>query len=154
MHNIFLRIPALPYAPAYAKSYICAMSALRIIELRSLNRVSIPHRQPYITSSRQLSRHSPWLLRPATTPHIESSITYRLQQRRYQSSSPNKKPDEQKPPPPSFPSILRALRQSFSFRPLFSAFRGQNLRTLFRQSPEELTIALVLFVIPSIILNA
>ncbi|KAJ9156350.1 TPR domain-containing protein [Pleurostoma richardsiae] len=31
-----------------------------------------------------------------------------------------------------------------SFGNLFGAFRGQNLRTLFRQSPEELVIALVL----------
>ncbi|KAJ8123495.1 hypothetical protein ONZ43_g576 [Nemania bipapillata] len=40
--------------------------------------------------------------------------------------------------------IFRAVRQGLNFRPLFGAFRGQNLRNLFRQSPEELVIALIL----------
>lgn len=40
--------------------------------------------------------------------------------------------------------ILRALRQGLSFRPLFNAFRGQNIKILFRQSPEELVLALIL----------
>ncbi|KAI3326211.1 TPR domain-containing protein [Xylariaceae sp. AK1471] len=65
-------------------------------------------------------------------------------QKRRQSSSTGKNANEQKPPMPPSKLILRALRQGASFRPLFNAFRGQNLRTLFRQSPEELIIALVL----------
>lgn len=46
-------------------------------------------------------------------------------------------------PPPSVGQILRsALR-------LPNLFRGQNLKTLFRQSPEELVLALALQVTPS-----
>lgn len=45
-------------------------------------------------------------------------------------------------PPPSLGQILRsALR-------LPNLFRGQNLKTLFRQSPEELVLALALQVTP------
>jgi hypothetical protein len=45
-------------------------------------------------------------------------------------------------PPPSLGQVLRsALR-------LPNLFRGQNLKTLFRQSPEELVLALVLQVVP------
>lgn len=66
-------------------------------------------------------------------------------QKRRQSSSTGRKPTEQKPPLPPSKLILRALRQGVSFRPLFNAFRGQNLRNLFRQSPEELIIAIFLY---------
>ncbi|KAI1348890.1 TPR domain-containing protein [Xylaria sp. FL0043] len=65
-------------------------------------------------------------------------------QKRRQSSPAGKNASEQKPPMPPSKLILRALRQGLSFRPLFNAFRGQNLRTLFRQSPEELIIAIIL----------
>ncbi|KAI0452090.1 TPR domain-containing protein [Xylaria acuta] len=65
-------------------------------------------------------------------------------QKRRQSSSTDKNASEQKPPMPPSKLILRALRQGLSFRPLFSAFRGQNLRVLFRQSPEELVIAILI----------
>ncbi|KAI0445328.1 TPR domain-containing protein [Xylaria telfairii] len=65
-------------------------------------------------------------------------------QKRRQSTSTDKGPSEQKPPMPPSKLIMRALRQGLSFRPLFSAFRGQNLRNLFRQSPEELVIAILL----------
>ncbi|KAI0206121.1 TPR domain-containing protein [Astrocystis sublimbata] len=71
-----------------------------------------------------------------------------LQKRRQSSSTPPEKnasnASEQKPPMPPSKLILRALRQGLTFRPLFSAFRGQNLRNLFRQSPEELVIAILL----------
>lgn len=33
------------------------------------------------------------------------------------------------------------------------AFRGQSLRRLFRQSPEELVLAVVLYVLPSFVPN-
>ncbi|KAI0535434.1 TPR domain-containing protein [Xylaria digitata] len=71
-------------------------------------------------------------------------------QKRQQSSSTGtgsgsgKNASEQKPPMPPSKLILRALRQGLTFRPLFNAFRGRGLRTLFRQSPEELVIALIL----------
>ncbi|KAI0851253.1 TPR domain-containing protein [Daldinia vernicosa] len=65
-----------------------------------------------------------------------------FQQCRRQSSS--HEPNRQIPPLPPSKLLLRALRQGLSFRPLFSAFRGQSLRTLFRQSPEELVIAILL----------
>ncbi|KAI3333193.1 TPR domain-containing protein [Ustulina deusta] len=68
-----------------------------------------------------------------------------LQTRRQSSStSTGRNASEQKPPMPPSKLILRALRQGLSLRPLFSAFRGQNMRTLFRQSPEELVIAIIL----------
>lgn len=67
-----------------------------------------------------------------------------LQKRRQSSSSAGKNGGEQQPPLPPSKLILRAIRQGLSFRPLFSAFRGKNLRTLFRQSPEELVIAIIL----------
>ncbi|KAF2964921.1 hypothetical protein GQX73_g8637 [Xylaria multiplex] len=69
-------------------------------------------------------------------------------QKRQQSSSTGtgtgKNASDQKPPMPPSKLILRALRQGLTFRPLFKAFRGQNLRNLFHQSPEELVIALIL----------
>ncbi|KAI1748046.1 TPR domain-containing protein [Xylaria castorea] len=65
-------------------------------------------------------------------------------QKRRQSSSTDKNATEQKPPMPPSRLILRALRQGFTFGPLFSAFRGRNLRMLFRQSPEELVLAIIL----------
>lgn len=43
--------------------------------------------------------------------------------------------------------VLGALRQSMSFKPLLGAFRGQSLRKLFQQSPEELVLALALYVV-------
>ncbi|KAI1737543.1 TPR domain-containing protein [Xylaria scruposa] len=65
-----------------------------------------------------------------------------LQKRRQSTSTDknDKNATEQIPPMPPSKLILRAL----SFRPLLSAFRGQNLRTLFRQSPEELVIAILI----------
>ncbi|RWA07756.1 hypothetical protein EKO27_g7353 [Xylaria grammica] len=68
----------------------------------------------------------------------------RFLQKRQQSSSTGKGASEQKPPMPPSKLIFRALRQGLSFRPLFSRFRGQNLRNLFHQSPEELVIALII----------
>ncbi|KAI0425950.1 TPR domain-containing protein [Xylaria sp. FL1042] len=65
-------------------------------------------------------------------------------QKRRQSSPAGKNAGEQQPPMPPSKLIFRALRQGLSFRPLFNAFRGQNLRNLFRQSPEELVIAIIL----------
>ncbi|KAI1293959.1 TPR domain-containing protein [Xylaria venustula] len=70
-----------------------------------------------------------------------------LQKRRQSSpagKNAGKNAGEQIPPMPPSQLLFRALRQGLSFRPLFSAFRGQNLRTLFRQSPEELVIAIIL----------
>jgi hypothetical protein len=86
-------------------------------------------------------------MRSASVRHQEKDALAMLQflQKRRQSSSTGKNVNEQKPPMPPSKLILRALRQGASFRPLFNAFRGQNLRTLFRQSPEELVIALLLY---------
>ncbi|KAI8633991.1 TPR domain-containing protein [Xylariaceae sp. FL1651] len=85
-------------------------------------------------------------IHPANSRRQERDALMILQylQRRRKSSSTGKNTSEQKPPMPPSTLILRALRQSLSFRPLFNAFRGQSLRTLFRQSPEELVIALIL----------
>ncbi|TPX15717.1 uncharacterized protein E0L32_000051 [Thyridium curvatum] len=50
------------------------------------------------------------------------------------------------PPPPPRPSFGRLLLRVVggSFRNLFSAFRGRNLKTLYRQNPEELVLALAI----------
>ena len=70
-----------------------------------------------------------------------------LLHKRRESSSSGKNATEQQPPLPPSKLIFRAIRQGLSFRPLLQAFRGQNLRTLFRQSPEELVIAIIMYVI-------
>ncbi|RYP78413.1 hypothetical protein DL771_000598 [Monosporascus sp. 5C6A] len=118
------------------------MAALRTVELRSLNR-ALPS-QFRIQSPHQISRYSSGTLRRTRCPHAEALILCRVQRTRHQSSSANQKLPEQKPPTPPFRLILGALRQSLSFRPILSAFRGQSLRSLFRQSPEELVLAIVL----------
>ncbi|KAI0550036.1 TPR domain-containing protein [Xylaria curta] len=74
----------------------------------------------------------------------DALVIIQFLQRRRQSTSTDKNATEQIPPMPPSKLILRALRQGLSFRPLLSAFRGQNLRTLFRQSPEELVIAILI----------
>ncbi|RYP55381.1 hypothetical protein DL768_000136 [Monosporascus sp. mg162] len=123
------------------------MAALRIVELRSLNR-ALPS-QFRIQSPHQISRYSSRASRRTRCPHAEALTLYQVRPRRHQSSSANQKPPEQKPPTPPFRLILGALRQSLSFRPILSAFRGESLRSLFRQSPEELVLAIVLSVLPS-----
>ncbi|KAI1808120.1 TPR domain-containing protein [Daldinia bambusicola] len=72
----------------------------------------------------------------------EASLICSFQQRRHQSSS--NEPTRQVPPLPPAKLLLRALKQSLSFRPLVSALRGQSLGSLYRQSPEELVIAIIL----------
>ncbi|KAI1816373.1 TPR domain-containing protein [Poronia punctata] len=67
-----------------------------------------------------------------------------LLQKRHESSSSGNNATEKQPPMPPSKLIIRALRQGLSFRPLFGAFRGQNLKNLFRQSPEELVLALLI----------
>ncbi|KAI5926992.1 tpr domain-containing protein [Camillea tinctor] len=47
---------------------------------------------------------------------------------------------------PSTKLLLRALRQSFSFRPLLDAIRGQSLRSLYQQSPEEVVLAIIILI--------
>ncbi|KAK6950879.1 hypothetical protein Daesc_007407 [Daldinia eschscholtzii] len=73
----------------------------------------------------------------------KAALIRSLQQSRHQSSS--NEPNRQTPPLPTPKLLIRALRQSLSFRPLVSAFRGQSLRSLYRQSPEELVIAIILY---------
>ncbi|XXH03552.1 hypothetical protein Hte_009957 [Hypoxylon texense] len=65
-----------------------------------------------------------------------------FQQRRPLSSS--RDANEPKPPMPPSKLLFRALKQGLSFRPIISAFRGQSLRKLFRQSPEELVLAIII----------
>ncbi|KAI0873206.1 TPR domain-containing protein [Hypoxylon argillaceum] len=68
----------------------------------------------------------------------------RFLQKRHESSSTKDNASEQKPPGPPSKLIFQALRKGLNFQPLFSAYRGQNLRRLFRQSPEEVVIAFIL----------
>ncbi|RYP35050.1 hypothetical protein DL767_003955 [Monosporascus sp. MG133] len=126
------------------------MAALRIVELRSLNR-ALPS-QFRIQLPHQISRYSSRALGRTRCPPAEALILYSVRSRRHQSSSANQKPPQQKPPTPPFRLILGALRQSLSFRPILGAFRGQSLRSLFRQSPEELVLAIFLSVLPSRVL--
>ncbi|KAI1439226.1 TPR domain-containing protein [Xylaria sp. CBS 124048] len=85
-------------------------------------------------------------LRPESLDRHERDALAFLQylQMRRQLSSTGRPAGEQKPPMPSTRLILRALRQSLSLRPLFQKLRDQNIRTLFRQNPEELVIAIML----------
>lgn len=69
-------------------------------------------------------------------------VLLHVQQKRYQSDGGRKFSEQ--PPAPSAALLLRAVRQSLSLRPLAGAFRGQSLQRLYRQSPEELVIALAL----------
>ncbi|KAI0095458.1 TPR domain-containing protein [Daldinia grandis] len=113
-------------------------------------------RTPVITSSRSCflnARSSyqrrikgagllPIQLQQAGISPSEAVLIRSFQQCRHQSSS--RETNRQVPPLPPSRLLLRALRQSLSFRPLFSALRSQSLRSLFRQSPEELVIAILL----------
>lgn len=105
-------------------------------------------RYAYKRLSRQfalLSRSKIERARINTTPS-KATIIANSQQIRFQSSTsePESNKQKQPPPPPSFRLLLRALRQSLSLRPIIGAFRDQSLRSLFRQSPEELVIAIIL----------
>ncbi|KAK6864975.1 hypothetical protein PG995_001503 [Apiospora arundinis] len=124
------------------------MSTLRFISARGAQglprtqcaRPSWTHQIPLRSPSRSIAS------RLAYADHVEIS---RLQQKRHQSSGRSPESErgsnfQTKPEPPTFKTLLHALRQSFSLRPLMGAFRGQSLRRLFRQSPEELVIAVVL----------
>ncbi|KAI1418668.1 TPR domain-containing protein [Hypoxylon sp. FL1857] len=93
------------------------------------------------TSLRRLALFSTQVWRTRVS-RSDAAIIRALQQWRHQSST--REPNEQKPPLPPSRLLLRALRQGLSLRPILSAFRGQNLRSLFRQSPEELVIAIIL----------
>ncbi|KAH9900141.1 TPR domain-containing protein [Xylariomycetidae sp. FL2044] len=80
-------------------------------------------------------------------PCNNHTATLSLQQKRKRSNDTKRGASEPEPPMPPGKLMLRALRQSLSFRPIFSAFRGQNLRALFRQSPEELVLAIIILCI-------
>ncbi|KAI0179121.1 TPR domain-containing protein [Hypoxylon sp. FL1284] len=83
----------------------------------------------------------------ARGPSYEATMRYNVQQKR-QLSSP-RDANATQPPMSSFRLFLRAVRQGLSLRPIVSAFRGQSLRTLFRQSPEELVLAIILLGVAS-----
>ncbi|KAI1107123.1 TPR domain-containing protein [Jackrogersella minutella] len=88
-----------------------------------------------------LSMRTGW----SNLPCSQVTINRDLQQRRHQSSE--QKPKEQKPPMPPKKLFLRFLRDSLRIRPLLGAFRGQSLRSLFEQSPEELVLAIILLTV-------
>lgn len=80
--------------------------------------------------------------------YVQRAVLVRSQQLRFQSPSrDDADAKNQPPPPPSLKMALGALRQSMSFKPLLGAFRGQSLQKLFQQSPEELVLALALYVV-------
>lgn len=77
-------------------------------------------------------------------------------QKRFESSSSNTSSDGQRgqrrpprlPPQLTREQLIGALRQAISLRPLRHAFHGQSLRKLYRQSPEELVLAILMYAPP------
>lgn len=117
------------------------MPALRTAAILSSGSNILHARCIHHSSVRQLSRGSHTQLERSKTLHYDATIL-NFQQRRHQSSEHGK--NEQKPPMPPSRLLFRALKQSLSLRPLLGAFRGQSLRSLFRQSPEELVLAIII----------
>ncbi|KAI1850567.1 hypothetical protein JX266_003849 [Neoarthrinium moseri] len=121
------------------------MSAMRLYAARPLSGIWASHAgRPALAPASRFCRantRSPSLDRLA-----ETIVLARFQQRRLQSTSGGSKrpPEFSQPPKPSLKLLFQALRQSWSLRPLVGAFRGQSFRKLYRQSPEELVIAIVL----------
>ncbi|ORY59456.1 TPR domain-containing protein [Pseudomassariella vexata] len=125
------------------------MPATHIAAIRPLNGVI---RSPLLRSRLQLLSPRPVCL----SSHNGAAIVFvSVQQQRYESSERHKASEGRgfKEPPPkvTLRLLLRALRQNFNFRALTSAFRGQNLRNLYRQSPEELVLAVAILSCLSII---
>lgn len=77
------------------------------------------------------------------TRHWRSTFTFEVRQKRCQSTARNARGT----PPPPKPSATGAIFRMFggSFRNLLSTFRGQRLKAVFRQNPEELVLALVMY---------
>ncbi|KAK9421541.1 putative TPR domain-containing protein [Seiridium unicorne] len=126
------------------------MSSVRICAIRPLNGILRSNLERPGLAQARLFRQS-----NQSTPNLcrstEVLVLLRCQQTRHQSSGGKKFP-EQQPPSSSSALLLRALRQSLSIRPLIGAFRGQSLQRLYRQSPEELVIALALLAGLSVII--
>lgn len=123
------------------------MSSTRIWAARPLNGISRSHfARPGLAQTHLIRCLNPT---PAAGRHPEALVILRVHQVRYQSTGGKKFTEGQpqgQPPTSSSSALLRALRQSLSLAPLVGAFRGQSLQRLYRQSPEELVIALALYV--------
>ncbi|KAI0171604.1 TPR domain-containing protein [Pestalotiopsis sp. NC0098] len=121
------------------------MSSTRIWAARPLNGISRSHfARPGLAQTHLIRCLNPT---PAAGRHPEALVILRVHQVRYQSTGGKKFTEGQpqgQPPTSSSSALLRALRQSLSLAPLVGAFRGQSLQRLYRQSPEELVIALAL----------
>ncbi|KAH8671024.1 hypothetical protein BX600DRAFT_509734 [Xylariales sp. PMI_506] len=122
------------------------MSIAQTRVIRPLRGIGIPGiRGPALA---QTARSRPLFCSTAPATQRSDTILFvALQQRRHQSSSPvPQRPGEkqQKQQPSSSATLLRVLRQGLTFRPLINAFRGQGFRRLYRQSPEELILAIVI----------
>ncbi|KAI1762013.1 TPR domain-containing protein [Hypoxylon sp. FL1150] len=102
----------------------------------------LPARCVHSISLRQRIQFPATRLVRARAPNTKTTICSSLPQRRPLSSE--RDVNVSKPPLPPSKLLLRALRQGLSFRPIARAFRGQSLRSLFRQSPEELVLAIIL----------
>ncbi|OTB09116.1 hypothetical protein M426DRAFT_132798 [Hypoxylon sp. CI-4A] len=122
------------------------MSALRAAAVRSSGANHLLHPRFLQRPQRHLALLSTTQIGPSKVPGYEAAITPSLQQCRHKSSSSpsSQKPNEQKPPLPPSNLLFRALKQSLSLRPILGAFRGQSLRSLYRQSPEETVLAIIL----------
>ncbi|KAI1211792.1 uncharacterized protein F4807DRAFT_402894 [Annulohypoxylon truncatum] len=131
------------------------MSALRAVAIlptvlpRSNNLQHVRHAHKRL--SKQFALLSPAQIGRAKVNITPSKVTIFLnvQQSRQESSKSSQESNKQIPPLPPFRLLLRALRQSLSLRPIIGAFRDQSLRSLFRQSPEELVIAIILLCVVS-----
>jgi hypothetical protein len=119
------------------------MSSIRICAVRPLNGIPRSHfARPGPSQTHFIRRLDP--TSSSTDGRCpQALVIVRVQQLRCQSTG-SKKFVEGQPPTPSSTLLLRALRESLSLRPLIGAFRGQSLQRLYRQSPEELVIALAL----------
>ncbi|OTA96368.1 hypothetical protein M434DRAFT_116655 [Hypoxylon sp. CO27-5] len=117
------------------------MSASRTATILSSSRSLLHTRCVYQRSPRRLAVF-PTRIGGVQVSRTDAAIIHNLQQRRHQSSA--REPNEQKLPLPPSKLLLRALREGLSLRPILSAFRSQSLRSVFRQSPEELVIAIIL----------
>ncbi|KAF6833895.1 TPR domain-containing protein [Colletotrichum musicola] len=116
------------------------MAAARIAALRAMNTMCL----------RQAIRPSAFTVTSrAVAPTKASGVSKIIQLRQNSTAQPQRKAQSDgskkynQPPPPQ-PSLAKALWRSLSIRSLASALTPTGMKRLFRESPEELVLALIL----------